>query len=84
MAHGGFIALPSTVFGRAAVVFKGCNKISLDAKGRLTLPARCRDALVAAQDSSVVVTVDLREVCLLMYSASAWAASAQPSTSKRQ
>ena len=55
------------------MVFKGCNKISLDVKGRLTLPTRCRDGLVADGGNCVVVTVDLREVCLLVYSAAAWA-----------
>ena len=70
----GFIARPSTAFGRSTVVFKGCNKISLDVKGRLTLPTRCRDGLVEADGNTVVVTIDLREVCLLMYPATAWAA----------
>ena len=56
------------------MVFKGCSKVTLDAKGRLTLPARNRDALLAGDDRAVVVTVDLREVCLLMYSAAAWGA----------
>lgn len=54
------------------MVFKGCHKISLDVKGRLTLPTRWRDGLIAQGGSSVVVTIDLREVCLLMYPAQAW------------
>ena len=74
MVGSGFIARPGTAFGRSTVVFKGCNKISLDVKGRLTLPTRCRDGLVEADGNTVVVTIDLREVCLLMYPATAWAA----------
>ena len=67
------MASQSTAAGHTAVVFKGCNKVTLDVKGRLTLPARCRELLVD-ESTSVVVTIDLREVCLLMYSGSAWAA----------
>lgn len=55
------------------MVLSGTSKISLDAKGRLTLPTRHRDAL-ATDSGSLVVTIDLREICLLLYPAPAWAA----------
>lgn len=56
--------------------FMGYSTVLLDAKGRLALPTRHRDAL--CQDGQpLVLTVDLREQCLLMYSAAVWAPLAQ-------
>ena len=54
------------------MVLKGCIKAAVDPKGRITLPGRCREALETDGGSVVVVTVDLREQCLLLYSAVAW------------
>lgn len=54
------------------LVLKGCTKAALDLKGRVTLPARCREALEADGGNVVVATVDLREQCLLLYSWTAW------------
>ena len=54
------------------MVLKGCSKAAVDPKGRITLPTRCREVLEAGGSGFVVVTVDLREQCLLMYAAAAW------------
>lgn len=47
--------------------FRGFNNVSMDAKGRFSLPTRYRDTLQAAADGCVVVTVDPDQPCLLLY-----------------
>jgi MraZ protein len=54
----------------APVSFRGIAQLALDAKGRLAIPARHRDAL-ANGGSHVVVTADPSR-CLLLYPQSAW------------
>ena len=49
-------------------MFRGINAITIDSKGRLAVPARCRDAL----GEQVVVTIDTEEACLLLYPAKQW------------
>jgi MraZ protein len=49
-------------------MFRGINSITLDAKGRMAMPARYRDLL----DSSMVVTIDTEETCLLLYPMMEW------------
>ena len=51
-------------------MFQGAAALSLDAKGRLAIPARHRDALTA-NDGEVVVTGHPHR-CLLIYPAPAW------------
>ncbi|AHE67672.1 division/cell wall cluster transcriptional repressor MraZ [Legionella oakridgensis] len=52
-------------------MFRGINAISVDAKGRLAVPVRYRDAL--GQDRApLVVTIDTEETCLLLYPARQW------------
>lgn len=48
--------------------FLGAQYLSIDAKGRLTLPSRHRDAL----NNKVVVTVDLSNKCLILYPLDEW------------
>ncbi len=52
-------------------VFRGVNVLNLDAKGRLTMPARYREALQAQSGGRLVVTVD-RDHCLLIYPLGEW------------
>lgn len=54
------------------MAFLGETNTTIDVKGRITLPARCREALVGAEGSSVVFAADLREPCLLVYSLQAF------------
>ena len=52
-------------------MFEGAVAISLDAKGRLAIPARHREPLLAASEGSLVLTAHPHR-CLLLYPAPAW------------
>ena len=52
-------------------MFQGAAALSLDAKGRLAIPARHREALVAASGGQLVLTAHPHR-CLLLYPAVAW------------
>ena len=53
-------------------MFRGINNATLDGKGRMALPTRNRDAVQLAADGKVVVTIDMRESCLLLYPLPEW------------
>ncbi|MFC3907862.1 division/cell wall cluster transcriptional repressor MraZ [Legionella dresdenensis] len=53
-------------------MFRGINAITIDGKGRFAVPTRYRNALGEDQKSSLVVTIDTEETCLLLYTASEW------------
>jgi MraZ protein len=53
-------------------VFRGNNEINIDAKGRMAMPSRYRDALSNVCDGSLVVTIDLQDKCLLIYPINEW------------
>ncbi|WP_153111911.1 division/cell wall cluster transcriptional repressor MraZ [Propionivibrio limicola] len=53
------------------MVFQGAAALNLDAKGRLAIPARHREALVAASEGQLVLTAHPHR-CLLLYPAAAW------------
>jgi len=55
----------------ALPMFRGVTHLSLDAKGRLAVPSRHRDALMAAGGGRLVLTADPSR-CLLMYPIEAW------------
>ena len=52
--------------------FRGVSNLSLDAKGRIVLPARYRERLVEISDSQLVVTIDTDQPCLLIYPLNEW------------
>ena len=52
-------------------MFQGAAALNLDAKGRMAVPARHRDALVAAAEGRLVVTAHPHR-CLLLYPLPAW------------
>lgn len=52
-------------------MFQGAAALSLDAKGRLAIPARHRDALAAASGGQLVLTAHPHR-CLLLYPMAAW------------
>ena len=52
-------------------VFEGAAALSLDAKGRLAIPARHRELLLAAAEGSLVLTAHPHR-CLLLYPSPAW------------
>jgi len=52
-------------------MFEGATALSLDAKGRLAIPARHRESLLAAAEGSLVLTAHPHR-CLLLYPRPAW------------
>lgn len=53
-------------------MFRGIHQVSVDIKGRMSLPARLRDELAQYEDDSVVVTIDPGAKCLLLYPLVEW------------
>ncbi|MCV2403092.1 division/cell wall cluster transcriptional repressor MraZ [Marinomonas sp. C2222] len=53
-------------------MFRGIHQVSVDAKGRMSLPARLRDELAQFDEDNVVVTIDPVSRCLLLYPLSEW------------
>ena len=53
-------------------MFRGINTATLDGKGRMALPTRYRESLSLVSQGQVVVTIDMRETCLLLYPLSEW------------
>ena len=51
--------------------FRGITQLALDAKGRLAIPAKHRDALTPGGDGRLVLTADPSR-CLLLYPLAAW------------
>ncbi len=52
--------------------FRGASNLSLDAKGRMVLPARDRDDLSAICGGKLIVTIDPDQPCLLIYPLNEW------------
>jgi transcriptional regulator MraZ len=52
-------------------MFRGVTQLSLDAKGRLAIPARYRSELMSCCAGRLIVTVDPSK-CLLVYPQPAW------------
>lgn len=52
-------------------MFQGAAALSLDAKGRLAIPARHREALVSAANGQMILTAHPHR-CLLLYPEPAW------------
>jgi MraZ protein len=52
-------------------MFEGAVSLSLDAKGRLAIPARHRETLLAAAEGELVLTAHPHR-CLLLYPMPAW------------
>ncbi len=53
-------------------MFRGENKVTLDAKGRLAMPTRYRDGIAEDASGHLVVTIDHVERCLLIYTQPDW------------
>jgi len=52
--------------------FRGASNLSLDAKGRIVLPARYRERLLEICHSQLIVTIDTEQPCLLIYPLPEW------------
>jgi MraZ protein len=64
---GIFVNFPA----KGGFVFQGAALLNLDAKGRMALPAKHRDALLAAGEGRLVLTAHPHR-CLLLYPQPAW------------
>ena len=53
-------------------MYRGVNSLTLDAKGRMAMPTRYRPSLVDGCSGQMVITVDNRERCLLLYPFPEW------------
>lgn len=53
-------------------MFRGANAISLDAKGRLAMPSRYREELLARCAGQLIVTIDAIDPCLCVYPLAEW------------
>jgi MraZ protein len=53
-------------------MFRGANKVTLDSKGRLAMPARYRERIVERSNGRLVATVDRSDRCLLIYTLPEW------------
>jgi MraZ protein len=52
--------------------FRGVSNLSLDAKGRIVLPARYRERLLEICESQLIITIDTDQPCLLIYPLPEW------------
>ena len=55
-------------------MYRGASAITIDSKGRLAIPAKFRDALMAECQGELVCTIDLQQPCLLLYPLPEWEA----------
>ena len=53
-------------------MFRGYDELTMDAKGRIGLPTRYHDRVLAECQGKFVLTVDLREPCLVLYPLTEW------------
>ena len=53
------------------MIFRGINNLTLDAKGRMAIPSRYRERIMASCGGQLIVTVD-RDRCLLVYPLHEW------------
>ena len=51
---------------------RGSNYLSLDAKGRMSIPTKHRAALVGDSEGRLVVTISPTDKCLLLYKLEDW------------
>ena len=54
-------------------MFLGSNAINMDAKGRIAIPSKVREALASVSGGRLVVTAHTEERCLLVYPEPQWA-----------
>lgn len=53
-------------------MFRGATLVTLDSKGRLSVPTRYRDLLNDASSGQMVCTIDIHHPCLLLYTLPEW------------
>lgn len=65
------IAYLQRLKGGNSVMFSGVSSLNLDSKGRLAIPAKHRDTLLAQAQGKLIITADPAG-CLLVYPEPAW------------
>lgn len=53
-------------------MFRGANPVNLDNKGRLAIPGKYREQLQTLCNSRLIVTIDNKQPCLLLYPLPEW------------
>ena len=53
-------------------MFEGASVLSVDAKGRIAIPTRYRDALMEASGGRLHITRHFQEDCLLLFPETEW------------
>ncbi len=53
-------------------MFRGVNALSVDAKGRMAMPARYRERLLERCNGKLVITIDTSDRCLWIYPLPEW------------
>lgn len=53
-------------------MFRGLASLNIDAKGRVTIPAQYRQAIMDEANGEVIITIDPEERCLLLYPLPQW------------
>ena len=53
-------------------MFRGYDELNMDAKGRIGLPTRYHERVMAECQGRFVLTVDIRERCLVLYPLPEW------------
>jgi MraZ protein len=53
-------------------MFRGVQNINMDAKGRLAIPLRQREHLLAECDGQIIITIDTQTTCLVLYPLPEW------------
>ena len=57
---------------RRRALYRGINAITVDNKGRITLPTRYRDELQENNGHQLILTIDTDSPCLLLYPLREW------------
>ena len=53
-------------------MYRGASSISIDTKGRMAIPTKFREMLVAECQGEMICTIDIHQPCLLLYPLSEW------------
>jgi len=53
-------------------MFRGVTILNLDAKGRMAIPTKYRERLQLSAEGQLVITLDVSDPCLLIYSLTEW------------
>jgi MraZ protein len=53
-------------------MYRGANAISIDSKGRMVIPTKFREILLADCQGEMICTIDIHQPCLLLYPLTEW------------